>query len=231
LTFRFSEISISVAFEVATEVFALGIVYVLINPAFENYIKIGRTINLEQRLRSLDNTSVPLPFRCVFAVEVEDENEVERLLHQAFADNRTRTTREFFEVDAHRVIAAMKLTRGRDVTPKDDIAEDEEGIRAIEKAARKPRRIYSLFDANLKIGDVLRYANNENITAEVTAEKKILFEGVETSLSASALTLLQRDGYKWRTVNGWNFWMFENETVAERLNNILEEKVAEEGDE
>ena len=209
----------------------MGIVYVLTNPAFENYVKIGKTINLEQRLRSLDNTSVPLPFRCVFAVEVEDENEVERLLHQAFADNRTRTTREFFEVDAHRVIAAMKLTRGRDVTPKDDIAEDEEGIRAIEKAARKPRKIYSLFDAKLKIGDVLRYANNENITAEVVGEKKVLFEGVETSLSASALTLLQREGYKWRTVNGWNFWMFENETVAERLNNILEEQVAEEGDE
>ena len=208
----------------------MGIVYVLTNPAFENYVKIGKTINLEQRLRSLDNTSVPLPFRCVFAVEVEDENEVERLLHQAFADNRTRTTREFFEVDAHRVIAAMKLTRGRDVTPKDDIAEDEEGIRAIEKAARKPRKIYSLFDAKLKIGDVLRYANNENITAEVVGEKKVLFEGVETSLSASALTLLQREGYKWRTVNGWNFWMFENETVAERLNNILEEQVAEEGD-
>ena len=209
----------------------MGIVYVLTNPAFENYVKIGKTINLEQRLRSLDNTSVPLPFRCVFAVEVEDENEVERLLPQAFADNRTRTTREFFEVDAHRVIAAMKLTRGRDVTPKDDIAEDEEGIRAIEKAARKPRKIYSLFDAKLKIGDVLRYANNENITAEVVGEKKVLFEGVETSLSASALMLLQRDGYKWRTVNGWNFWMFENETVAERLNNILEEQVAEEGDE
>ena len=209
----------------------MGIVYVLTNPAFENYVKIGKTINLEQRLRSLDNTSVPLPFRCVFAVEVEDENAVERLLHQAFADNRTRTTREFFEVDARRVIAAMKLTRGRDVTPKDDIAEDEEGIRAIEKAARKPRKIYSLFDAKLKIGDVLRYANNEDITAEVIGAKKVLFEGVETSLSASALTLLQRDGYKWRTVNGWNFWMFENETVAERLNSILEEQVTEEGDE
>ena len=58
--------------------------------------------------------------------------------------------------------------------------------------------------------------------------KKVIFEGAETSLSASALTLIQRDGYKWRTVNGWNFWMFENETVAERLNNILEEQVTEE---
>ena len=53
--------------------------YVLINPAFENYVKVGKTINLEQRLRSLDNTIVPRPFRCGFAVEVDDENEVERL--------------------------------------------------------------------------------------------------------------------------------------------------------
>jgi hypothetical protein len=187
-------------------------------------VKIGRTTNLEQRLRSLDNTSVPLPFRCVFAVEVDDENEVERLLHQAFADNRTRTTREFFEVDAQRVIAAMKLTRGKDVTPKDDIAEDEEGVLALEKATLKPRKSFSLFDAKLSIGDTLYYANDESVTAEVCGEKKILFEGAETSLSASALTLIQRDGYTWRTVNGWNFWMFENETVAERLSNILEEQ-------
>ena len=116
----------------------MGIVYVLTNAAFDGYVKIGKTTNLEQRLRSLDNTSVPLPFRCVYAVEVDDEAEVERRLHQTFADNRTRITREFFEVDAQRVISAMKLTRGKDVTPKDDIAEDEEGLKAIEKAARKP---------------------------------------------------------------------------------------------
>ena len=82
----------------------MGVVYVLVNSAFENYVKIGRTTNLERRLRSLDNTSVPLPFRCVFAVEVDDENEVERLLHQAFADNRTRTTREFFQLEDWHVI-------------------------------------------------------------------------------------------------------------------------------
>ena len=122
------------------------------------------------------------------------------------------------------MIAAKKLTRGKDVTPKDDIAEDDEGVRALEKATRKPRKSYSLFDAKLSIGDTLYYVNDERVTAEVCGEKKILFEGAETSLSASALTLIQRDGYTWRTVNGWNFWMFENETVAERLNNILEEQ-------
>ena len=207
----------------------MGIVYVLTNAAFDGYVKIGKTRNLKQRLRSLDNTSVPLPFRCVYAVEVYNDADVERLLHQTFADNRTRTTREFFEVDAQRVISAMKLTRGKDVTPKDDVAEDDEGLKAIEKAARKSRKISSLFDANLKVGDILHYANDGAITAKVVGAKKVLFEGNETSLSASALTLLHRDGYKWRSVNGWQFWMFENETVAERLNNLLEER--EQGDE
>jgi len=202
----------------------MGVVYVLTNPAFDNYVKVGKTTNLKQRLRALDNTSVPLPFRCVYAVEVDDEDEVERLLHQTFADNRTRTTREFFEIDAQRVISAMKLTRGKDVTPKDDIAEDEEGLRAIEKAARKPRKAYSLFDADLKVGDIICYAGNKDITAEVIAAKKIKFEDKETSLSASALALLQRDGYTWRTVNGWNYWMFENETLAERLSTLLVER-------
>lgn len=201
----------------------MAIVYVLTNPAFDTYVKVGRTINLEQRLRQLDNTSVPLPFRCVYAVEVDDEMEVERLVHQAFADHRTRTTREFFEVDPQRVIAALKLTRGRDVTPKGDIAEDEEGVKALERATRKPRKTYKFSDAGLKVGDIISYSNNNQITAQVISEKKVLFEGEETSLSKSALTLLHRDGYTWQTVNGWQFWMFENETISERLERMLED--------
>ena len=201
----------------------MATVYVLTNPAFEDYVKVGRTTNLEQRLRSLDNTSVPLPFRCVYAVEVDDEAQVERLVHQVFADHRTRTTREFFEIDPQRVIAALKLTRGRDVTPKGDIAEDDEGVKALEKATRKPRKVYKFSDAGLKFGDIIKYANNAEITAQIVSEKKVLFEGEETSLSKSALTLLQRDGYTWQTVNGWQYWMFEEETISERLERILEE--------
>ena len=73
-----------------------GTVYVLVNEAFDSYVKIGKTTNLEQRLKQLDNTSVPLPFRCVYAVEVPDMNTIERLAHSAFADHRVRNNREFF---------------------------------------------------------------------------------------------------------------------------------------
>ncbi len=37
------------------------------------------------------------------------------------------------------------------------------------------------------------------------------------SLSKAALILLHRDGYNWRTANGWQFWMFEDEALSERL--------------
>ena len=39
------------------------------------------------------------------------------------------------------MIAAMKLTRGKDVTPKHDIAEDEEGVRATENSSPKTLQI------------------------------------------------------------------------------------------
>ncbi|MDB2313588.1 GIY-YIG nuclease family protein [Luminiphilus sp.] len=194
----------------------MAIVYVLSNPAFDRYVKVGRTVDLEQRLRQLDNTSVPLPFRCEFAVEVADEVEAERLVHQAFADVRVRSSREFFEIEPQRVIAALKLTGGKDVTPKEDVAEDAEGIEALERTVAK-RRSYSFDDAHVSVGDVLVYTRDESVTATVVADKKIEFEGEVTSLSSAALTLLHRDGYKWKQANGWAYWMKDGETMGERV--------------
>lgn len=194
----------------------MAIVYVLSNPAFDRYVKVGRTVDLEQRLRQLDNTSVPLPFRCEFAVEVADEVEAERLVHQAFADVRVRSSREFFEIEPQRVIAALRLTGGKDVTPKEDVAEDAEGIEALERTVAK-RRSYSFDDAHVSVGDVLVYTRDESVTATVVADKKIEFEGEVTSLSSAALTLLHRDGYKWKQANGWAYWMKDGETMGERV--------------
>lgn len=194
----------------------MAIVYVLSNPAFDRYVKVGRTSDLEQRLRQLDNTSVPLPFRCEFAIEVDDEVEAERLVHQAFADVRVRSSREFFEIEPQRVIAALKLTGGKDITPKEDVAEDAEGIEALERTVAK-RRSYSFDDAHVSVGDVLVYTRDESVTATVVADKKIEFEGEVISLSRAALTLLHRDGYKWKQANGWAYWMKDGETMGERV--------------
>ncbi len=50
----------------------------------------GKTEDLSQRLKQLDNTSMPLPFECIHTIEVNNSSKVDHLLHDAFADLRTR---------------------------------------------------------------------------------------------------------------------------------------------
>ena len=64
----------------------MSFVYILINEAMPGYIKIGRTsTSVEQRMKELDKTSVPLPFQCYYAARVEDDQTLERTLHAALA--------------------------------------------------------------------------------------------------------------------------------------------------
>ncbi len=57
-----------------------GVVYILTNQAMPDFIKVGITTNLKDRLSTLDNTSVPLPFTCVYAFEVSDYKKKEKAL-------------------------------------------------------------------------------------------------------------------------------------------------------
>ena len=196
----------------------MSIVYIFTNPAFD-YIKIGRTQNVTKRLKDLDKTNIPLPYRCVYAARVEHAEKVEANLHKAFEDRRVRTNREFFDVSPEQAMAALKIANGEDVTPHKDIAADDEGINALNRVTER-RSSLNLFRIGLSIGDMVSYVNDETVTAEVIGERKIKFEENETSLSAAALTLLQRDGFEWKTANGSIYWRFEGETLAERRNRL-----------
>ena len=114
------------------------IVYVLTNPTMPGLIKIGRTTNLEQRVKSLSSdTGVPLPFEVFYACSVRDADEVERALHNAFGDHRINPKREFFEIDPERVYPVLKLVGIEDVTPRDSYIDDPEERAALEKEKTK----------------------------------------------------------------------------------------------
>jgi len=206
----------------------MSIVYILTNPAFDGLVKIGTTVDLAQRLRSLDNTSVPLPFRCEYAARVQNAYECEKLLHHAFGDRRVRDGREFFEIEASRVISAMKLTGGEDVTPLGDIAADAAGIAALERPARR-RSAVNFHMLDLAPGTELYFIDDESITATVHSKWMIVFEEREMSMSASALAVHHRRGKTWSAANGANYWAYDGETMNERRTRM--EREAEDDDE
>ena len=200
-----------------------GIIYVLTNPAMEGYVKVGRTNNLIRRIRELDNTSTPLPFECVFAVEVDNPEEVELLLHDAFADGRTRSTREFFEVNPERIISALRLTRGRDVTPGSDIVEDGESRRALART-NKIREAFNFGMVGIVPGTMLTFIRDPAQTCEVLTKRTVLFEGEETSLSASAAILLKRSGWTTNKVAGPLYWCLGGESLSELRRRMEQEE-------
>ena len=187
------------------------IIYILINEAMPGYVKIGRTTNLEQRIRSLDTTNVPLPFECFYACLVNNATFVEKQLHDAFLDHRVRSTREFFEISPERVVSALRLAEIENVTTKRDFVESSEDQFALNQA-RSRRAVFNFKMANIRVGAELTFVNDENIKASVIDNRSINLNGEITSLSASAQKLL---GYPNR-VQGTIYWVYEGDTLDER---------------
>lgn len=183
------------------------------------YVKIGRTTDLEQRMRSLDTTSVPLPFECYYACTVSNAAYVEKQLHDAFMDHRIRSSREFFEISPDRVASALKLAEIENITPQRDYVETAEDQQALNQA-RQRRAVFSFNMTNIPVGAEISYVNDENIKARVVDNKHIEFNGEVTSLSASAQKLL---GYPYQ-VQGTIYWIYEGETLDERRRRLESEE-------
>jgi len=179
-------------------------------------VKIGRTTDLEARLRSLSTHSgVPVPFECFYACEVADSVKVERALHAAFGDHRINPKREFFRLNPDRAVAILELVALKDAAPCTEIAEDQVELDALHREqSRREQFRFSMVD--VPVGATLTFSKDDTITAKVIDDKRIEFEGNITSTSAAATKLLHRRGWTLRAAQGPLYWMYDGETLAER---------------
>ncbi|MDB4984313.1 MAG: hypothetical protein JWM20_492 [Patescibacteria group bacterium] len=197
------------------------IVYVLINEAMPGYVKVGfTTTSIQQRLKELDTTSAPLPFECYYAAKLKLRNarEIEKLLHDAFLNNRVRSNREFFQISPDRIVAALKIAELEEITPKEDFFESEEDKKALQDA-RERKSSFNFEAAKIPLGAEIFFVKNESIKAKVVAssgKKTIELNGEVTSLSDAAWKLL---GYKYKP-QGTIYWKYEGKTLADRRESI-----------
>ncbi|MBF2755420.1 MAG: GIY-YIG nuclease family protein [Gammaproteobacteria bacterium AqS3] len=192
------------------------IVYILTNPAIPDLIKVGRTTNLEERIRSLSfHAGVPAPFECYFACEVDDSADIEKRLHFGFGDHRYNPKREFFSINPERIKMILE-GYGRDVTPTSDIVEDESDAATLKRArARRPAIRFSMID--IPVGAELNFLKNESITCRIAGDREVEFEGEVTSLNKATLKIFKTlYGREQESVRGPDFWLFEGETLTER---------------
>lgn len=194
------------------------IVYVLTNPAMPGLVKIGKTtqLEIEERMKQLYGTGVPVPFDCAFACQVKDASEVEKALHFAFGVARINPNREFFKIEPERVVAVLKLLKVDDITQQveqtiesDVSAADKQSAQTL-KEARRPRM--NFHELNIPNGSIL-VSKDGQFQATVVDEKKVEFDGSVCSLTAATRKMLGLpDDYP---LQPSPYWTFNGKTVKE----------------
>ena len=96
--------------EITSEASMIGYVYVMLNPAFPNLVKIGRTINHPKtRAEELYRTGTPEKYVVAHHVLTGDCIDLERRLHLYFESKRFNKDREFFKITVEDVIGCPAL--------------------------------------------------------------------------------------------------------------------------
>jgi hypothetical protein len=93
----------------------IGYVYIMINTAFPDLIKIGRTVKkTEDRASELYTTGTPGKFIVIYELLVDNCIEIEKKAHELLADKRYSENREFFKVTPKEAIDLLQnITHGR----------------------------------------------------------------------------------------------------------------------
>ena len=172
------------------------IVYVLANPAMPGLVKIGKSSQADvmQRMNQLYTTGVPVPFECVYAMEVSDCSQVESALHIAFSPSRINPNREFFKIDAEQAIAILKLLKGVEVTPKvSELINSNVSQAEKDSAQRMTKRPGMNFtEMGIPIGSKFIFKDGQT-TVEVVADKKVSLNGNIMSLTAATREVMSID--------------------------------------
>ena len=179
----------------------MGYIYIMTNPSFENFVKIGYAENVERRLKEFNNSTVlPYSFRVYATYEVNSkltDKKVHNIIDSLNPDLRSIETvdgkerkREFFSMTkeaAYDLLKAIAEINGLEKNlriwkmSEDDKKNQEEVIRVNRKA-----KALNFNDINIKPGEIIElwHCNKKIAECEVIDSWKVLFEGEAQSLTS-----------------------------------------------
>jgi len=158
----------------------MGIVYVVTNDSMPGMVKIGVTEkeDIKERLKELDNTSVPTPFRFYYGIKSDRYKEIEKLLHITFSKSRIRDKREFFAIEPEHVVAAIKISGSEEIKNNNEMIDDQ-GIE-IKKLKLPRQQNFTFTKKGIPIGSELEFTRDPSIKCIVKNDKKVEYAAQNT---------------------------------------------------
>ena len=205
-----------------------GVIYILTNPSFPDYVKIGYAKNIEARLKQLNRSeTIPFAFRVYAVYEVGSsltDKELHKLIDRLNPDLRTidnfdgkERVKEFYAMsaeDAYGLLESIAKISGtqdrlKRMKPEGHEVLDEE----IAEEIRERQRLgpFRFSECNIRHGEEIVFLENPEIKAAVVDDRHIEYNGETTSLSALAQNLKKTK----HPLQGTLYFTYKGEVLAE----------------
>jgi len=210
-----------------------GCIYILTNPSFPEYVKIGYASDLEKRLKQLNRSeTIPYAFRAYAIYEVEKaltDKELHKLIDRLNPDLRTidnfdgkERVKEFFAMspeDAYAILESIAKISGttdrlKKMKPEGHEIEDEKMAQEIKESSR--RGPFRFGECGIPTGAELVYIDDPTIKVKVVDDRHIQYGNETTSLSALAQRLKGFD----HPVQGTLWFTYQGEVLADLRNRL-----------
>lgn len=190
----------------------MGVIYILKNPSFPDYIKIGYADNIENRLQQLNNSEcTPFAFRVYATYEVDSRlsdlkihtiiDKLNPNLRSIDNYNGKKRIREFYAMtaeDAYLILEAIAeihncadRLKKWSPTPEDIMAEKIAEEVDLEKQARGANFTFS--SCQIPIGAVLEYISDSTIKCSVVDNRRIEYNGETMYITPFAKRISGKD--------------------------------------
>ncbi|NDD84380.1 GIY-YIG nuclease family protein [bacterium] len=195
---------------------AKGIIY-LMSTAVSGLVKIGKTgtNNYPERMRFLEANGYynVAGLKRYFAIELEDYDEKESLLHEIFSKHQVGTS-ELFALDQDLIRQLLLSFDGSVIYPEKVDKEKEFDEVA---TTRKQSALFSFYKKGLKDGDEIRFISDKTVIAKVVGEREVEYGGQEWKLSPLTYKIFEDKGQlnKSGAYQGANYWQWNGKKLKD----------------
>lgn len=215
-----------------------GVIYILTNPSFPEYVKIGYADNIERRLKELNRSEcIPYAFRAYATYEVSSRlsdlkihaiiDKLNPNLRSVDHFNGQRRVREFYAMppeDAYSILEAIAEIHGctdklKLVAMDDSEKQDEETAQEIIAVQKERLSPFAFSKCNIFVGKTITLGGDPSIVCTVVDDKTVAYQGQRYSLSALATKLT---GSKW-SVAGPRYFQYKGEWLNDIRRRVSEE--------
>jgi hypothetical protein len=195
---------------------AKGIIY-LMSTAVSGLVKIGKTGtgNYQERMRFLEANGYynVAGLRRFFAIELDDYDAKESLLHEIFSKHQVGNS-ELFALDQDLVRQLLLSFDGKVIYPEKINKEKEFDEVA---TARKQGALFSFYRKGLQDGDVISFIADKTVTAKVVGEREVEYGEQTWKLSPLTYKIYEDKGQlnSSGAYQGANYWQRNGKKLKE----------------